>query len=250
MSSSPIHLLERFQRQELTLEETLEALQKSQYLEIQGHTRLDTQRKERTGVAEIIYGAGKSAQQLLDITQALAQKKHNILITRLSPESALLLEEHFPLFHYDSLSRLGKLLFMPPKPCSQGKFLAIVSAGTSDMAVAEEAAQTAEFLGHRVERFYDCGVAGLHRLLSVLPQLQQAHVLIAIAGMEGALASVLGGLVKRPVIAVPTSVGYGAHFEGISTLLSMINSCANGISVVNIDNGFGAAYNAHLILQD
>lgn len=170
---------------------------------------------------------------------------NNVLATRLDAEKAVPILKHFPEAKYSTLAEL--LSITPhPRPLSES-FIAIVSAGTSDQKIVEEAALTAEFLGSRVERIQDCGVAGIQRLLNALPLIRQARVIIAIAGMEGALPSVLAGLVKTPVIAVPTSIGYGTNLEGITTLLAMMTSCANGVSVVNIDNGFGAAYNAHLI---
>lgn len=210
-----------------------------------GHTQIDHDRLERTGAPEVIYGAGKSSQQIIDIAEAMLAHGNNVLATRLDAEKAVPILKHFPEAKYSTLAEL--LSITPhPRPLSES-FIAIVSAGTSDQKIVEEAALTAEFLGSRVERIQDCGVAGIQRLLNALPLIRQARVIIAIAGMEGALPSVLAGLVKTPVIAVPTSIGYGTNLEGITTLLAMMTSCANGVSVVNIDNGFGAAYNAHLI---
>lgn len=209
------------------------------------HTDIDYDRLERTGCPEVIYGAGKTPDQIEEIARSLLAAGQNVLATRLSGEALNRLSRAFPEADMRPEARLMRL--MPnPVPRTEG-FIGIVSAGTSDQPVAEEAALTAEFLGSRAVRYRDCGVAGLHRLVSHLESIRQATVLVAVAGMEGALPSVLAGLVKAPVIAVPTSVGYGANFRGVTTLLAMMNSCANGVSVVNIDNGFGAGFNAHLI---
>jgi len=207
---------------------------------------IDYDRQKRTGAPEVIYGAGKTAQQIASIIQQmLLHQQKNILATRVSKEKYLNLKELFPDFEYDELSQI----FMyngDPFPMNKGK-IAIVCAGTSDLSVANEAVLTARFLGNEVIQINDVGVAGLHRLLNRMEDLQKASVIVVVAGMEGALASVVGGLVSAPVIAVPTSVGYGANFHGLSALLSMLNSCASGVSVVNIDNGFGAGYMAHTI---
>lgn len=241
---TPEEILEGYRSGEVTLEQASLLLKESRCLDL-GHTRLDLDRAHRTGAPEVIYGAGKSPAQIREIAAALLANGHNVLATRLSPEAAGTLCSEFPFAVYSAEARLVR---MEPSPAVlTSSFVAVVSAGTSDLSVAEEAAVTAEFLGSRVRRFYDCGVAGLHRLLAVLEEIRQARVIVAVAGMEGALPSVLAGLVKSPVLAVPTSVGYGANLEGVTTLLAMLNSCANGISVVNIDNGFGAGYNAHLI---
>lgn len=211
------------------------------------HTRIDMERESRTGVGEVIFGSGKSPKQIVEIMSAMAKRKKNVLVTRISEEAAAEIGRVFPLAKISSAANTASLVF-GKKGKSKGK-IAIVTAGTSDMRVAEEARETAEFLGDNVETFYDCGVAGIHRLAAVMDKIKKADAVIAIAGMEGALASVLAGLLKVPVIAVPTSVGYGASFGGLAALLSMINSCANGVSIVNIDNGYGAAYNAHLIIK-
>lgn len=209
------------------------------------HTDIDYGRLERTGCPEIIYGAGKTPVQIEEIARSLLAAGQNVLATRLSGEAQDHLIRAFPEADVHPEARLVRIT---PHPVPQtAGFIGIVSAGTSDQSVAEEAALTAEFLGSRVARYRDCGVAGLHRLVSHLESIRRATVLVAVAGMEGALPSVLAGLVKAPVIAVPTSVGYGANFRGITTLLAMMNSCASGVSVVNIDNGFGAGFNAHLI---
>lgn len=210
-----------------------------------GFAKLDHHRALRQGVAEVIYGAGKTSEQILDIASALSTHgQKTILITRMSGETAELVGKTLPL-RYDSLSRVG-IVGENQEPDGIGTIV-IATGGTSDMAVAEEAARTAEAFGNQVTRLYDVGVAGLHRLLAHKEEIMSARVIIAIAGMEGALASVIGGLADCPVIAVPTSVGYGANFGGLSALLSMLNSCASGISVVNIDNGFGAGYLASMI---
>lgn len=210
-----------------------------------GFAKVDLHRKLRQGVAEIIYGAGKTPEQIITIAETLQKNNQNtILITRLSQESAEIIEKSYPL-DYHSDARIG-IIGTLPKPDGIGKIV-VATGGTSDIPVAEEAALTVEALGNEVTRLYDVGVAGLHRLLAHSDDIMSASVIIAIAGMEGALASVIGGLADCPVIAVPTSVGYGASFHGLSALLSMLNSCASGVSVVNIDNGFGAGYMAHMI---
>ena len=210
-----------------------------------GFAKLDHHRGIRQGVAEVIYGEGKTPEQILSIAGTFRDGgQEQIIITRMSTEAAKAVGETIPL-QYDSLSKVG-IVGDIPKPDGIGKIV-VATGGTSDMPVAEEAAITAEALGNDVVRLYDVGVAGLHRLLANVEELMEARVIIAIAGMEGALASVIGGLVDCPVIAVPTSVGYGASFGGLSALLSMLNSCASGVSVVNIDNGFGAGYLASMI---
>jgi hypothetical protein len=210
-----------------------------------GFAKLDHHRAMRQGVAEVIYGASKTAEQIIDIiTAILRQEQRTILITRLAEETASLVGQVHPL-SYDRTGRVG-IIGVKPVPDGIGRIV-IATGGTSDLPVAEEAALTAEVLGNDVVRLYDVGVAGLHRLLKYLDDIMQARVIIAIAGMEGALASVIGGLADCPVIGVPTSVGYGASMNGLAALLSMLNACASGISVVNIDNGFGAGYLASMI---
>ena len=209
------------------------------------HTKVDLQRQERTGAGEVIYGAGKTTKQILEIAETLLANGQNVLATRLSTDAINALKEKYPKAKVSEIAKMVAI-FKNKQPKPEG-LIAVVSAGTSDMPVAEEAKFTAEFFGNKVEAFYDCGVAGLNRLASVIDEIKKARAIIVVAGMEGALASVMAGLVKSPVIAVPTSVGYGANFGGLSALLAMINSCANGVSIVNIDNGFGAGYNAHLI---
>lgn len=213
-----------------------------------GFAKVDHHRKKRQGFPEVIYGEGKTVEQIISILEAIKAKQNDILVTRISPEkAAAILEIHPELIYHDIAQILSlKVQEVPPEQKEKG-YIAIICAGTSDLKVAEEAAITAEVLGSNVRRFYDVGVAGIHRLLDQAKPIQEATVSVVIAGMEGALPSVVGGLVSHPVIAVPTSVGYGANFHGLSALLTMLNSCASGISVVNIDNGFGGAYNAVLI---
>ncbi|MBE5845017.1 MAG: nickel pincer cofactor biosynthesis protein LarB [Butyrivibrio sp.] len=211
-----------------------------------GFAKPDFHRGLRQGAAEVIYGAGKTPEQVLKITNSLREHgQKTVLITRMKDEAAALLKENISDFSYDELSHVGIVGELPQKD-GKGKIV-VATGGTSDMPVAEEAAKTAEVYGNEVVRLYDVGVAGLHRILGHMDEIMSARVIIAIAGMEGALASVIGGLADCPVIAVPTSVGYGASFGGVSALLSMLNSCASGVSVVNIDNGFGAGYMASMI---
>ncbi len=211
-----------------------------------GYAKPDHHRRVRQGVAEVIYGQGKTAEQIIGIANALRDNgQQTVLITRLDKEKAEMVKIQLPLAYHE-LGKIG-IVGEPPKKRT-GKII-VATGGTSDIPVAEEAALTAEVLGNRVVRLYDVGVAGIHRLLAHADEMMSANVIIAIAGMEGALASVIGGLVDCPVIAVPTSVGYGAAFGGVTALLSMLNSCASGVSVVNIDNGFGAAYQASMINQ-
>ena len=210
-----------------------------------GFAKLDHHRALRQGIAEVIYGAGNTPEQIRNIAAAMQEHgQKTILITRMSKEAAQVVGDSLPL-QYDDLSRVG-IVGTLPEPDGIGKIV-VATGGTSDMPVAEEAARTAEAFGNTVIRLFDVGVAGLHRLLSHQEEIMSARVIIAIAGMEGALASVIGGLADCPVIAVPTSVGYGANFGGLSALLSMLNSCASGVSVVNIDNGFGAGYLASMM---
>ncbi len=210
-----------------------------------GYAKVDMHRKVRQGAAEVIYGAGKTSKQIIGIVETMLKNGQNsILITRLTEECAKEVEKVQPLTYYKEArcAVIGQM----PVPDGIGKIV-VATGGTSDIPVAEEAALTASILGNQVVRLYDVGVAGLHRTLAHLDDIMNASVIIAIAGMEGALASVIGGLADCPVIAVPTSVGYGASFHGLSALLSMLNSCASGVSVVNIDNGFGAGYLANMI---
>ena len=210
-----------------------------------GHTTIDHDRLRRTGASEVIYGAHKTPAQVRDAFDALAKSDQNVLVTRADPAHFDAVTEDYPQATYHDVARLieFKQYTRPTVATSIG----VISAGTSDHAVAEEAALTAEFFDNTVLRVRDVGVAGLHRLLGRLDEIRSARVLIVVAGMEGALPSVVGGLVDKPVIAVPTSVGYGAAFGGVAALLGMLNSCASGVSVVNIDNGFGAGFLANTI---
>ncbi len=225
--------------------DALKLLERAPYEDI-GFAKIDHHRALRSGSCEVIYGAGKTAEQIAAIVGRMtAAGSANILITRLDAEKAAAVQASAPLW-YDPVSRIG-IANRRERPLRG--LVIVASGGTSDLPVCEEAALTAEALGSRVVRMYDVGVAGLHRLLSRLEELRAARCVVAVAGMEGALASVIGGLVDCPVIAVPTSVGYGANFGGVSALLSMLNSCASGVSVVNIDNGFGAGFLASRINQ-
>ena len=237
-------LLEALKNGELSVEQALAALKRKPFEDL-GYAKVDLHRRVRQGAAEVIYGAGKTPEQIAGIARAMQENgQETILITRLAPEAAAQVRETLPLRYFDT-ARCGVLGSLPA-PDGLGTIV-IATGGTSDLPVAEEAALTAQALGNRVTRLYDVGVAGLHRTLAHLDEIQSASVLIAVAGMEGALASVLGGLADCPVIAVPTSVGYGASFGGVAALLSMLNSCASGVSVVNIDNGFGAGFLASRI---
>lgn len=228
-----------------TPEQALSQLKREPFEDL-GYAKVDLHRGVRQGAAEVIYGAGKTPEQIVGIAAAMGSRGcENVLITRLSPEAADVVARTVPLDYRP----IPKLAVAFPGEREELGSIVVASGGTSDMAVAEEAALTAEVLGNRVTRLYDVGVAGLHRLLSNLEPLMSARCVIAVAGMEGALASVIGGLVDCPVVAVPTSVGYGANFGGLSALMAMLNSCASGCSVVNIDNGFGAGYLASMINQ-
>ena len=239
-----IALLEQVRDGELSPDKALLQLRMEPFEDL-GYAKIDHHRQLRQGAPEVIFGSGKTAPQIIGIARALEAKGvANILITRLDPEKAREVEKETQL-RYDPVSRIG--IVGPQTLVTAPGYVLVATGGTSDMPVAEEAALTAQALGNRVERLYDVGVAGLHRLLSHLELIMGARVIIAVAGMEGALSSVIGGLADCPVIAVPTSVGYGANFGGLSALLSMLNSCASGVSVVNIDNGFGAGYMASMI---
>ena len=225
-------------------QEALKYLKNYPYEDV-GCAKIDTQRALRNGTGEVIYGEGKTDDEILRIAEAIGARGQNILITRTNERVFKLVRDALPQAEFNARGRVISVKFK--EPALTQSYIAIVSAGTADGAVVEEAYETARFLGNDVRKFSDAGVAGLHRLIANLEQIRGAKVVIAVAGMEGALASVLAGLVGVPVIAVPTSVGYGASFGGLAALLAMLNSCANGVSVVNIDNGFGAAYNASLI---
>ena len=237
-------ILEQVASGSITVDEALVKWKQAPFEDL-GFAKPDFHRALRQGAAEVIYGAGKTPEQIQKIAAAMRERGQKaVLITRMSREAAELVASSLPL-RYDALSRVG-IVGELPQPDGKGTVV-VATDGTSDIPVAEEAALTAEVLGNDVTRLYDVGVAGLHRLLSHMDEIMSARVIIAIAGMEGALASVIGGLADCPVIAVPTSVGYGASFGGVSALLSMLNSCASGVSVVNIDNGFGAGYLASMI---
>jgi len=212
-----------------------------------GFAKVDLGRQQRTGYPETVFGAGKTADQIVAIMQTLATKSSVVLCTRVAADKAQVVQAALPAVTYHATARC--LVLGQPLPRQTQTYIALVTAGTSDIPVAEEAALTAEVFGNRVERVFDVGVAGIQRLFKQLPVIQKAQVVIVVAGMDGALASVVGGLVSKPVIALPTSVGYGSSFQGMSALLTMLNSCAEGVNVVNIDNGFGAGYNASQINQ-
>src|SRR5262245_53415900 len=240
-------LLRAFARGETTLEDALDRLRTLPYEDL-GFARLDHHRALRNGFGEVVFGAGKSPDELVAIVQRLADASGRVLVTRLDPDAAAVLVREVPGMTFHPRARIAVRSDRAPAAIAAGPIL-VVAAGTADLPVAEEAALTAEFLGARVECLFDVGVAGLHRLLAEQARLGSAAVVVVVAGMEGALPSVVGGLVAAPVIAVPTSVGYGASFGGVAALLSMLNSCAAGVVVVNIDNGFGAAAAAVRILQ-
>ncbi|MDR2558538.1 MAG: nickel pincer cofactor biosynthesis protein LarB [Oscillospiraceae bacterium] len=239
-----LDILQKIQKGELSPEEAMLKLRMEPFEDL-GYVKLDHHRELRQGIAEVIYGAGKTAEQIIGISSAMLERGQKvILITRIPSETAEKVAGSIPM-KYHEMARIGIIGDMP-EPDGIGKVI-VATGGTSDMPVAEEAALTAEALGNEVVRLYDVGVAGLHRLLSRLETIMEAKVIVAIAGMEGALPSVIGGLADCPVIAVPTSIGYGANFGGLSALLTMLNSCASGVCVVNIDNGFGGGYLASMI---
>lgn len=230
-----------------SVEEAVTKLKNLPYEDL-GFARLDHHRALRTGQSEVIFCQGKQTEHIITILEHLGSQASNVLATRLSPDKAENILKRFPSAFYDPLAQC--LIFRPldDEPKYPGTIL-VMTAGTADLPVAQEAVLTARFMGHDVMTVFDVGVAGLHRLLDQRNLLDKSEVIIVVAGMEGALASVVGGLVEQPVIAVPTSVGYGAHFQGLASLLSMLNSCASGIGVVNIDNGFGAASLASAIVR-
>ncbi len=236
------NLLENVQNGGMNLDEAMLQLKKLPFEDL-GYARIDNHRCVRTGVPEVIFCQGKTIAQIQGIVQRISQNHANVLATRAGPEVYQAVREVTECEYFET----ARIVVIRPEPVEKLGDIAVVSAGTSDMPVAEEAAVTAEVLGNRVKRVYDVGVAGIHRILGVREDLFEANVAVVVAGMEGALASVVGGLVSCPVIGVPTSVGYGASFGGVAALLSMLNSCASGVSVVNIDNGFGAGYQAGLI---
>lgn len=236
-------LLEQLERREIGVEEVVAQLRRLPYENL-GYARIDHHRSLRTGVPEVIFCQRKTVDQVQGIVRGLAETHVNVMATWAGPEMFAAIQEVTPHCEYHALARI---VVVNPRPVDRTGRVIVVSAGTSDMPVAEEAAVTAEVLGSHVQRFYDIGVAGIHRLFDVADEIFAAHAIVVVAGMEGALASVVGGLARCPVIGVPTSVGYGASFGGVAALLSMLNSCASGVSVVNIDNGFGAGYQAALI---
>lgn len=239
-------LLESLLSGKVTVEEALEQLAQLPYENL-GYARLDHHRELRTGFPEVVFCQGKTVEQVAEIFVRLAAKSKTVLGTRASLDAFNAVKERCPDAVYHQLARC--IVIPSEDECEEKGDVLVASAGTADMPVAEEAAVSAETMGLKVSRLYDVGVAGIHRLLEHSSLLQQASVVIVVAGMEGALASVVGGLTKRPIIAVPTSVGYGANFGGLSALLAMLNSCASGVGVVNIDNGFGAASLAYAIVD-
>ena len=227
-----------------TVDKALEVLKNFPYTDL-GFARIDHHREMRTGYPEIIYCAGKSVEQVKEIVKVMSERENNVIGTRANQEMYEAVKSIIPSAVYYPMARI--ISVQKKKPDTPETSIAVITAGTSDMPVAEEAAITAELLGNKVLRIYDAGVAGIHRLVDKLPEIRKCRVVVVIAGMEGALASVVGGLVDKPVIAVPTSVGYGANFGGISALLAMLTSCSTGVTVVNIDNGFGAGFSASMI---
>lgn len=238
-------ILEDVKNNELDIDSALEILKDLPYEDL-GYAHIDHHRSIRNGYPEVIYCKGKSDEHILGIIDRMNKKNTNILGTRCRKETFEKIIKIYPNAEYEELSQILKIKNEEIKEQGKGKIL-IVTGGTSDIPVADEAYFTAEFFGNKVERLYDVGVAGIHRLLSYRDIIDESRVIVVVAGMEGALPSVVGGLVDAPVIAVPTSVGYGANFDGLAPLLAMLNSCASGISVVNIDNGFGAGYLASII---
>lgn len=237
-------LLEDIKKGEISIEKGIDILKDLPFKDL-GYALIDNHREVRVGYPEVIYCEGKTVEQVKGIVEFMNTKNNNILGTRATMEMFEAVKETCPEAEYNELART--IVVKKKDTVKEGSYIAIVTAGTSDIPVAEEAVVTAEILGNKVERINDVGVAGIHRLFNKLDLIRGAKVIVAVAGMEGALASVVGGLVDKPVIAVPTSVGYGANLGGISALLAMLNSCASGTSVVNIDNGFGAGYLASMI---
>lgn len=243
-TSEAVRLLEEFRAGKVSREKALQAFQAAPVANL-GFASVDTHRALRNGFPEVIFGAGKTPEQVAKIAAKVVGKNGRVLITRASQEQARAVRKKFKMAVHHKTARC---ITIEKKPVvKRAGTVAVICAGTSDLPVAEEAAITAEIMGNRVERIWDVGVAGLHRLLARLETIQQANVLVVVAGMEGALPSVVAGLVARPVIAVPTSIGYGASFGGLAALLGMLNSCGSGVTVVNIDNGFGAGYAASQI---
>ena len=241
-------MLVHFQRKGLSIDEVIERLRDLPFEDI-GFACIDHHRSLRRGLSEVVFGEGKELEDILAIMKRMLNQKENIMITRLAPDKAREIKQEFPECIYNKRARVMTLAHNRIKIVGRGAIL-VISAGTSDITVAEEAAITARFMGNEVETIYDLGVSGIHRILGHREKLLKASVIIVVAGMEGALPSVVGGLVEKPVIAVPTSVGYGASLSGMAALLGMLNSCAAGVTVVNIDNGFGAGYAASLINKE
>jgi len=243
-------LLKAVQQGHVDVDQALDRLRTLPYEDLDDYARLDFHRELRRGLPEVVFCEGKTVEQVVGILTRLWEHHDRVLGSRASAEMAVAVQEQIPEAEYDPTSRLITLVRGElPAPTEDDPLGFVVCGGTSDLPVAEEAVQTMRFLGDRVERSYDIGVAGLHRLLGELEGLRQASVIVVVAGMEGALTSVVAGLVSCPVIGVPTSVGYGTSFGGVAPLLTMLNSCASGAAVMNIDNGFGAGFYAHLILR-
>ncbi len=238
-------LLVRLSKGEVSVEDALERLKNLPFEDL-GFACIDHHRSLRKGLSEVIFGEGKEVSEILSIIECMVDREQNIMVTRLLPEKAGEIQSRFPESEYNTKSMVLTLVKYPIKKSGKGTIL-VMSAGTSDIHVAEEAAATAGFMGNEVDTLYDVGISGIHRVLSQRERIMKASVIVAVAGMEGALPSVVAGLVDKPVIAVPTSVGYGASFKGLAALLGMLNSCAAGVTVVNIDNGFGAGYAASII---
>ena len=239
-----INLLQKVQKGDINPDKAFDIIKDLPFKDI-GHTMIDNHREIRTGYPEVIFCAGKTHNQVREIMNSMMQHDTNILATRATEEMYSDIVKSIPQAEYNKPARI--ISVKKHEPVQTSTYISVVTAGTSDMPVAEEAAFTAEFYGNKVKRVFDVGVAGMHRLTNKIDEIRNARVIVVVAGMEGALPSVVGGMVDKPVIAVPTSIGYGANFGGISALLGMLTSCASGISVVNIDNGFGAGYLASMI---
>lgn len=237
-------MLDQLSSGEISSEQALEKLSDLPFKDL-GHTKIDNHRELRTGYPEVVFCEGKTPDQVCNIMEYMASQKVNVLGTRAGAEHFAAVQKKLPEAEYNESGRCITIQQVKTEPTKS--FIAVLTAGTSDMPVAEEAAVTAGIFGNRVKRFFDVGVAGIHRLYSSIDEIREARVIIVIAGMEGALPSIVGGMVDKPIIAVPTSIGYGASFKGLAALLGMLTSCASGVSVVNIDNGFGAAYMASMI---
>lgn len=243
-TAEAIEMLERFRTGEVDRNTVLRAFQNAPLHDL-GFAQVDLQRSLRKNFPEVIYGAGKTPQHVVEIAKKILETEHRVLITRVNDAHIQKVRRHFRKAKVHAAAHCVTIETRPLE--KRSGIISVLAAGTSDLPVAEEAAVTADFMGNHVQRIYDVGVAGLHRLLRRLDDIQRSHVIIAVAGMEGALPSVLAGLVSKPVIAVPTDVGYGTSFQGVTALLAMLNSCSSGLTVVNINNGFGAAYAASQI---